>query len=70
LTTIISDFRSKECKSNNHNDCNGQWIGLGFQIICDCKCGHNKKGTVLAEVGGLVANAMSMVKPTQEETLR
>ena len=39
------DFKSKECKNQNHPSCSYQWGGFGFVINCDCQC-HNKK-TVL-----------------------
>ena len=36
------DFFGKECKNNYHNQCSGQWQGLGFQVTCNCEC-HTKK---------------------------
>jgi hypothetical protein len=58
MTTLISDFLSKECKKNNHALCHRQWSGLGFQVICDCKC-HNReeKQQALAWVEEPLANA-------------
>jgi hypothetical protein len=40
--SINIDFLGRECKTNNHNDCVGRWLGLGFEISCYCNC-HVKK---------------------------
>ena len=49
---IAIDFRSKDCKSNRHQNCASKWNGFGFEIICSCEC-HKKKEQqhALAEVG-------------------
>ena len=39
------DFFGKECKNNYHNQCSGQWQGLGFQVTCNCEC-HTKKTVI------------------------
>jgi hypothetical protein len=39
----VIDFRGKGCKDNDHQKCYGTWIGLGFQVVCNCLCHHNKK---------------------------
>ncbi len=44
------DFLSKECKNNNHGNCNEKWGGLGFQVTCICACHHNKKINKVSEV--------------------
>jgi len=67
-TAITIDFRSKDCKSNRHQNCASKWNGFGFQIICSCKC-HNRKEEeqqALAEVVGPETNAT--VSLTQEQT--
>ena len=49
-TTSTLEFVSRECKNKNHNQCRGMWYGLGFEVICSCKCSHLEK-KVLEEVG-------------------
>jgi hypothetical protein len=65
-TTAI-DFLSKQCKNNEHIACCGLWEGLGFKVLCDCKCHRKKEQQALAEVGGPVSNATT-VSLTQEAT--
>lgn len=36
------DFLGKRCKNNCHNLCDGEWVGLGFQVFCNCECHNNK----------------------------
>jgi hypothetical protein len=57
-STII-DFTSKQCKDNLHGQCGGRWKGLGFEIICGCKCNHNKNNQALDRVEGPRANAQT-----------
>jgi hypothetical protein len=65
-TTAI-DFLSKQCKNNEHIACCGLWEGLGFKVLCDCKCHRKKEQQALAEVGAPVSNATT-VSLTQEAT--
>jgi hypothetical protein len=37
----VLDFQNKFCKNNHHALCDGAWTGLGFEILCICKC-HNE----------------------------
>ncbi len=53
------DFLSKQCKNDTHNGCYGRWQGLGFDVLCDCKCHKKKEQQALEEVGGPVTNAIS-----------
>ena len=62
----IIDFLSKDCKSQLHESCHSKWEGLGFEIICNCKCGHGKNGQALDLVGGLVANAIQNKKSSSQ----
>ncbi len=39
----VIDFLSKGCKDKEHQKCYGTWIGLGFQVDCNCLCHHNNK---------------------------
>ncbi len=39
----VIDFLSKECRDKEHQKCYGKWIGLGFQVDCNCLCHHNNK---------------------------
>ena len=34
----LLEFISKFCKIDNHNQCSGKWMGLGFTITCTCNC--------------------------------
>ncbi len=40
---ISLEFVSRDCKNGAHHSCHTKWEGMGFEIICNCKCGHNKK---------------------------
>ncbi len=39
----VINFLSKECKDKEHQKCCGKWIGLGFQVDCNCLCHYNNK---------------------------
>jgi hypothetical protein len=52
----ILEFVSRECKTDEHTKCDGRWSGLGFEIVCTCKCGHLKEGPTLERLGGLHSN--------------
>jgi hypothetical protein len=54
-TTGTLEFVSRECKNNNHNQCRRKWQGLGFEVICSCKCNHFEK-KVLEEAGRQESN--------------
>ena len=49
---MVFDFISKQCKGELHQNCYGRWQGLGFEVICGCRCGHNRLGQTLASVEG------------------
>jgi hypothetical protein len=53
----VSDFLSRDCKSQLHESCHGKWEGLGFEIICSCKCGHRKNGQALEWIEAPGSNA-------------
>lgn len=36
----LIEFLSKDCQTDNHNNCHGEWSGFGFKIICRCSCNH------------------------------
>lgn len=38
----VIDILGKDCKNDKHKQCNGNWIGLGFRVECNCVC-HNKQ---------------------------
>jgi hypothetical protein len=63
----ISDFISRDCKSQLHESCDGKWEGLGFEIICSCKCRHEKNGQTLDLVEGPAANAIHNVQSNSKE---
>jgi hypothetical protein len=56
MTDTVIGFLSRECKIGQHHNCCGKWQGLGFEINCDCLCGH-KNGWTLDQVEGPRANA-------------
>jgi hypothetical protein len=39
--SYIVDFLSKDCKTKEHQNCYGNWAGLGFKVNCCCVC-HKK----------------------------
>jgi hypothetical protein len=57
MQNSIVEFRSRDCKNNNHQNCAGSWNGFGFEVYCSCIC-HHKKGEVLESVGGPVTNTI------------
>ena len=50
MTDTVIDFVSRECKTGQHQNCCGKWQGLGFEINCDCMCGHKKNHWALEQV--------------------
>lgn len=58
ITAAVIDFVSRECKHGIHQRCYGKWKGLGFQIVCNCKCEHKKHNQALEEAEGPIANAI------------
>jgi hypothetical protein len=54
IETINLDFLSKDCKNNNHLNCNIKWEGLGIQVACRCSCNHDKK---ISRVSQVVSNS-------------
>jgi hypothetical protein len=58
ISTIIDSFISRECRHGLHQNCYGEWSGLGFKIVCCCECGHFNKNDLASEsVEGPLANA-------------
>jgi hypothetical protein len=57
MTNAIINFISRDCKNAIHQNCCGIWRGLGFEVLCDCKCHKKKEQQALAEVGGPLSNA-------------
>jgi hypothetical protein len=62
MTDSVIGFLSRECKIGQHKNCYGKWQGLGFEINCDCLCGH-KNGWILDRVEGPRANTNQDVQP-------
>lgn len=62
-TNVILEFMSRECKQNLHNECSSKWEGLGFEIICTCKCSHNKK-----QNSGMVGRRAQSICESQKHT--
>jgi hypothetical protein len=69
---ILPDLIVNACPLGCNQECAIIWTNktIGNRIICDCKCGHNKKGKVLADVGESVSNTIGMTEPSEEENLR
>lgn len=65
----VIDFLSRDCKYNEHNNCDNKWSGLGFEVICHCTCHKKKEQQALGKVGGPVSNATSSLsqEPTQDD---
>jgi hypothetical protein len=61
-TTMVIDFISKQCKDDRHCECSGRWEGLGFEIICTCKCKHDKNSQALESVAQPVSNPNQIVQ--------
>jgi hypothetical protein len=57
MTDTVIEFLSRQCKTGQHQNCCGKWQGLGFEISCDCMCGHKKNLLALDRVWGPSANA-------------
>ena len=68
--TNLVEFLSKQCKNKEHIACCGLWEGLGFEIICNCKCGHGQNGQALDLVGGLGANAIHNAQSNSKESVQ
>ena len=45
-----------------HENSHGKWTGLGFEIVCSCKCDHKKTALALTEVEGPAANAYESIR--------
>ena len=41
MNLVLIDFKSKQCKVTQHDECPKRWKGLSFEIICNCSC-HKK----------------------------
>jgi hypothetical protein len=61
----LVEFLSKQCKNKEHITCCGLWEGLGFEVLCSCKCHKKKEQQALAEVEGPETNAVEN-KPSLE----
>jgi hypothetical protein len=51
---------------NEHTNCHGQWSGLGFRVLCYCKC-HNLKNEALKETEGARTGAGSRGQSYEED---
>jgi hypothetical protein len=49
MDSTVIEFISRPCKNNLHQTCDGKWQGLGFEIICSCKCGHKREGNAILD---------------------
>jgi hypothetical protein len=66
-TSNIFDFLSRECKNNNHDQCYGMWYGLGFEVLCSCKCSHLKKKGLEQEVARpACSNTLGLIQSVQQ----
>ena len=64
MSNTIMDFISRECKSGFHQNCHGRWEGLGFEIVCICKCLHDKKERMLERVDQPLSNTKRNIQPS------
>lgn len=67
--TVI-DFISKQCKDDRHCECSGRWEGLGFEIICACKCKHDKNSQALEQVEEPFSNTNYSTPPVSIQGVR
>ena len=60
----VIDFLSKDCKNREHQNCYGNWTGLGFKVNCCCLC-HERSLVVneQKEEGIQSLNLKSKVNP-------
>lgn len=42
MNIILIDFKSKQCRENQHTVCSNKWNGFGFEVVCNCSC-HKKE---------------------------
>ena len=57
MNLILIDFKSKQCKVNQHKKCSKRWKGLSFEVICNCSC--HEKEEMLDESRGLSNTKLS-----------
>jgi hypothetical protein len=67
---MVIDFISKQCKDNLHSECSGRWEGLGFEIICACKCKHDKNSQALESVLQPLSNTKHSTPPVSVQGVR
>jgi hypothetical protein len=63
MTDTVIDFVSRECKTGQHENCRGKWQGLGFEINCNCICGHKENCWSLDQVHQPVSNTNYSTPP-------
>lgn len=51
MNPILIDFKSRQCRENQHTICSNKWRGFGFEVICNCSC--HKKVEMLGESNSL-----------------
>ena len=67
MTNAIIEFISRDCRNTIHQNCCSIWRGLGFEVLCDCKC-HKKKEQQQALAGVVGPETNATVSLTQEPT--
>jgi hypothetical protein len=67
MTDTVIEFVSRQCKTGQHQNCYGKWQGLGFEINCDCTCGHMKNYWALEEDDKNDKQTLRNTKPQQTE---
>jgi hypothetical protein len=67
MTNTVIEFVSRQCKTGQHQYCYGKWQGLGFEINCDCTCGHGKNYCELEEDDKSDKQILRKIKPRQTE---
>jgi hypothetical protein len=65
MTDALIEFLSRQCKTGEHQNCCGKWQGLGFEINCDCTCGHSKNYWALEKKDD--KQIQRRIKPQQTE---
>jgi hypothetical protein len=67
MTNTVIEFISRQCKTGQHQYCYGKWKGLGFEINCDCACGHGKNYWALEDSDKNDKQMLKKTKPQQTE---
>jgi hypothetical protein len=49
IDNTVLRITSRDCKNEIHSKCQSGWTGLGFDVVCECKC-HTKTNDINNQV--------------------